>query len=334
MGNQAIVVGGGPAGIQAAATLAEAGVKTLLIEAEDKLGGKVKNWHLLFPDLTPGHELVERLVGRLNRSGAEVRLSTRATAISDRSVTLEDGTVLKADAVIVCTGYELFDARIKEEYGYGIYPDIVTTVDLERMMNEGSIRTTQGRLPQRVALLHCVGSRDVKVGQLHCSRVCCITAVKQAIELRKLLPDAEIYNFYMDIRMFGAGYEEMYRSAQQDHNITFIRGRISEAGRTVDNRIQIKAEDTLVGRPMKMTVDMLVLAVGMSAGETNSCLANCEAVRLAENGFVEPRNAFEGSIESGSPRIFYAGTVTAPKNIGESLHEASAAASRVISMLR
>lgn len=85
-----------------------------------------------------------------------------------------------------------------------------------------------GSRPKRIAFLHCVGSRDEKVCQQHCSKVCCITGVKQAMEMKQLFPDADVFNFYMDIRMFGPGYEEMYREAQQKYNIHFIRGRISE----------------------------------------------------------------------------------------------------------
>ena len=106
-----------------------------------------------------------------------------------------------------------------------------------------------GSRPRRIAFLHCVGSRDEKVCQQHCSKVCCITGVKQAMEMKQLFPEADVFNFYMDIRMFGPGYEEMYREAQQKYNIHFLRGRISEASPTIDGRVQIKAEDTLTGRP-------------------------------------------------------------------------------------
>jgi heterodisulfide reductase subunit A len=139
----------------------------------------------------------------------------------------------------------------------------------------------------------------------------------------------------MDIRMFGPGYEELYQQAQQESNVNFIRGRVSEASPTIDGRIQIKAEDTLVGRPMKMTVDMLVLVVGMKAAAENQRLASSrEGLRLSANGFFAPMDLFSGSVSSGAPGVFYAGAATAPKTIGESIAEGSMAAGRVVEYLK
>ena len=142
----------------------------------------------------------------------------------------------------------------------------------------------------------------------------------------QLFPDADVFNFFMDIRMFGPGYEEMYREAQQKYNIHFIRGRISEASPTIDGRVQIKAEDTLTGRPLRMSVDMLILIVGMRANDDNAVLAAGAGLPRAPSGFMAPRDMFLGNVKSNVEGIFYAGTVTAPKNIGESLNEATAAA--------
>ncbi len=143
--------------------------------------------------------------------------------------------------------------------------------------------------PRRIALLHCVGSRDEKVCQRHCSKVCCITGVKQAIELKKMFPEADVFNFYMDIRMFGAGYEELYREAQQSYNIHFVRGRISEASPMINGRIQIKAEDTLTGRPLRMSIDMLVLLAGMRANDDNAALAAFHSAYLPPDARWPPR---------------------------------------------
>ncbi len=333
MKKKVIVVGGGVAGMEAASTLAELGCESVIVEKDTRLGGKVNGWYKLFPSLTPAGEVVGALSGKVERAGVDTLMGSQVVEISPRGVKLADGSAVEGDAVIVATGYDLFDASIKEEYGYGIYANVFTSVDFEHMMAGGRIATADGRTPQRVAFLHCVGSRDEKIGQSHCSRVCCITAVKQAMELREMVPGCEIYNFYMDIRMFGAGYEEMYREAQQRCNVQFVRGRISEASETIDHRIQIKAEDTLVGRPLKTTVDMLVLVVGMTAGESNACFASCPGVERAASGFLAPRDSFTGNVCSDVPGIFYAGAVTAPKNIGESISEGSAAAMRAFEYL-
>lgn len=327
-----IVIGGGAAGMQAAATLKQQGIDPVIIEKEARLGGKLTRWHKLFPTLTPASEVLAELEQGLG--GVEVIRGRTVGSVDEAGVTLSDGARVEADAVIVATGFDLFRAEIKEEYGYGIYDNVYTSADVEDMLNAGGVQMKDGTAPRRIAILHCVGSRDEKVNQRHCSRVCCITAVKQAMELKEMFPEAEVYNFYMDIRMFGPGYEEMYRRAQEDYNIHFVRGRISEASQTIDKRVQIKAEDTLIGRPLKMTVDMLILAVGMTAGASNAPLAANPAIGVQPSGFLSPRDPFGGNICSGASNIFYAGTVTAPKNIGESINEGTAAAVRAVEYLR
>lgn len=320
------VIGGGVAGMQTALRLAEQGIEPVIIEKEAELGGKLRGWHVLFPSFTPASEILTELRRRIAERGIEVMTRTEARGFSREGVQLPDGRMLACDSVVVCSGFTLFDASIKEEYGYGIYDNVFTTVDIERMLNEGRVAKADGSRPRRIAFLHCVGSRDEKVCQQHCSKVCCITGVKQAMEMRQMFPEADVFNFYMDIRMFGPGYEELYRQAQQQYNIHFVRGRISEASQTIDGRVQIKAEDTLIGLPLRMTVDMLVLIVGMKAGASNMSLSRCCGVALYPSGFVKPLDQFAGNVRSGSERIFYAGTVTAPKNIGESINEAVVAA--------
>ncbi len=318
--------------MSAALALKGCGVEPVIIERDNHLGGNAARWHKLFPTFTPADEVVGDLVRRITQSDIEVRFGAEMMALDNRSVTLRGGERIEADATLVCTGFDLFDAHRKEEYGYGLYENVFTTVDIERMMNEGKVATTTGKIPERIAFLHCVGSRDEKVGRSHCSKVCCITGVKQAIELKKLFPKCEIYNFYMDIRMFGPGYEELYRTAQIEHNIHFVRGRISEASPTIDRRIRFKAEDTLIGRPLRMTVDMFILIVGMQGGASNSALA-ASGLSLSPNGFMSPADHFLGGVCSGKEGIFYAGAVTAPKNIGESINEGVTAAHRVMEYL-
>ena len=328
------VIGGGVAGMQTALRLAEQGIEPVIIEKEAELGGKLRGWHVLFPSFTPASEILTELRRRVAERGIEVLTQTEAAGFTREGVRLTDGRTIACDSVVLCSGFTLFDASIKEEYGYGIYDNVFTTVDIERMLNEGRVAKADGSRPKRIAFLHCVGSRDEKVCQQHCSKVCCITGVKQAMEMKQLFPDADVFNFYMDIRMFGPGYEELYKEAQQTYGIHFVRGRISEAAPTIDNRIQIKDEDTLIDRPLKMTVDMLVLIVGMKAGASNMALSRNRHVDLYPSGFVKPANQFTGNVASDCSRIYYAGAVTAPKNIGESINEGIAAAYKVAGQLK
>ena len=329
-GRKVVVIGGGVAGMQTALRLKALGEHPIIVEREAELGGKVRGWHLLFPTFTPSSEVVEPLRRAVAKRGIEVRLGCRVTTFDAESVELESGERIECEAVALCSGSTIFDARRKEEYGYGVYESVYTSVDIERMMAEERMPE---QAPRRVAILHCVGSRDEKVCQRHCSKVCCITGVKQAIEIKRRYPEADVFNFYMDMRMFGPGYEELYHTAQRDYNIHFVRGRISEASPLMDGRIQVKAEDTLTGRPLRMSVDMLILLVGMRANDDNAALAERADLRLADSGFMRSADLFAANVRSSREGIFYAGTITAPKSVGEVLNEGVVAADAIVEYL-
>jgi heterodisulfide reductase subunit A len=329
-----VIIGGGIAGMQCAYTLSREGIATTIIERENDLGGKIRSWYVLFPTFTPADEVLSQMRHKISKAeNISIKTGCEAKKVTPTAVTLSTGEELRCDGVVIATGYTLFDARIKEEYGYGIYDNVITSADLEQMFNKGEVKLTTGEAPRRIAILHCVGSRDEKVCQRHCSKVCCVTGVKQAIELKQLFPTADVFNFYMDIRMFGPGYEEMYREAQQAHNVHFVRGRISEVSPTIDNRLQIKAEDTLTGRPLKLGVDMLVLLIGMRANDMNSTLVAETGLECQPSGFMKPKDSFIGNVESNVEGIFYAGAVTAPKNVCESLNDGTSAAMAVTEWL-
>lgn len=334
MAKRVVIVGGGAAGMQTALELKSRGIDPIIVERDIELGGKARGWHKLFPSFTPADAIMRPIADRVRAERIRCFYGQEVTSIASDGVLLRSGERIPADAVVVATGFTLFDAHRKQEYGYGLYDNVITSVDLERMMNSGKVLLTDGTEPRRIAILHCVGSRDEKVCQKHCSKVCCITGVKQAIELKEMFPTADVFNFYMDIRMFGPGYEELYREAQQRYNVHFVRGRISEAAETINKRIQIKAEDTLTGRPLKMTVDMLVLLVGMSANYENEALAKSAGLSLAPNGYYKANDSFLGAVCSEREGIFFAGAATAPKSLADTLAEAALTASAVDEYLR
>jgi heterodisulfide reductase subunit A len=212
-----VIIGGGPAGMEAAAKLAGFGHQVTIVEKEEQTGGNLKRWHNLFPHFTSSKVVKDYLKSGIQKSGANVLVQSEAVRIDrekdNQLVILKNGKSLKADAVVQATGFQPFDARRKEEYGYKIYDNVITSVDLEQMFTSGAIVTSSGKIPQRIAFIHCVGSRDKKSGNLYCSKVCCVTGVKQAIELKKEIQEAKIYNFYMDLRMYGQDFEELYIEA-------------------------------------------------------------------------------------------------------------------------
>lgn len=329
MSRHVVVIGGGVAGMECAGRLGMMGHRVTLIEKDAKTGGHAALWYQLFPDRRPAREVIDFL----NESGTAGDV-TVFTGTVVKSVTRGGNCLavetngpgsLNADAVIIATGFDLFDAGKKEEYGHGIYENVITSAELEEMFHNGKVLTVSGKSPERVGIIHCVGSRDEKVGNFHCSKVCCVTAVKQAIEIRELMPDTQVFCFYMDMRMFGPYYEELYRESQEKWNVSYVRGRVSEASETIGGRLVIKVEDTLAGRPLRMELDMLVLMTGMEPSAAGSQLARNSGLIAGANGFLAGNDHHYGTNESPLKGVFYAGSCVAPMNITDSLSHARAA---------
>lgn len=334
-----IIIGGGPAGCEAAHQLANQGIEVELVEKSNETGGNLNNWYQLFPDRKYAKDLNAILKGHLEHPNIRLHLGMEPKKIEKSktgkfNVPLTDGSLLEGDSLLVATGFKIFDARRKEEYGYGIYENVITSVELENMFYNHAITMAGGNTPKRVGIIHCVGSRDEKVCNYHCSKLCCITGVKQAIEIRELLPEAEIFCFYMDMRMFGPGYEEMYREAQEKYNIKFIRGRLSEAAENMQKQLQIKVEDTLVGKPLRMTLDMMILLVGMESSEGTRQTAGELGLNLAPNGFIQPQDPHYRNNFTNVEGVFVAGCGSAPMNLTDTLADARSAASCITAYVK
>ncbi len=337
MAKKVVVIGGGIAGMESSAYLAEMGYDVTLLEKEETLGGHLRNWEKLFPTMRLGSEVLDFL-----KRGVETKVNvirnariTNINLIEKRfQVELDRGASFIADALLVTTGYDIFDATRKEEYGYGIYNNVVTSADLEKMfLKEGPVLNPMGKVPQKIGLVHCVGSRDEKVGHVYCSKVCCVTAVKQAIEIKEKLPDATVYCFYMDLRMYGMHFEALYKEAQEKYAVNFIRGRLSEACENQDHSILVKVEDTLAGKPMKLSVDMLVLMVGFVPSEGTKQVGKMMGLEFGINGFYKTKDQHTLTNVSNIPGVFFAGSCTGPKTITNTITDARAAATTVASYL-
>ena len=328
MKDNIVIVGGGIAGMEAARQLLRMGLNPIIVEKSDHLGGHVARWHRLFPDMTPASELVGGLIEATGQ--ANIFLNTEISFMNrlkdSYNIMLSNGVSVIAKVVLITTGFSVFDASKKEEYGYGVYDRVMTNSDLEQWFNNGNDSRIDGTEINAVGFVHCVGSRDEKARNSQCSKVCCITAVKQAMELRELLPDAEILCFYMDMRMFGPGYEEMYREAQEKYNIKFVRGRLSEASENQAKQVVVKCEDTLVGKPMRMTLDLMVLMVGMEASDGSRWVAKELQLPLAPNGFIQPGDPHYATNRTAVEGVFVAGCATSPMNLTDTLTDARSAA--------
>lgn len=338
MTGEIVVIGGGTAGMEAAGQLARNGFKVTLLEKEKENGGHLRNWYHLFPDRRPGSDVYNYLDQNLHSGNITLHTSTSVSNVTRSgkkfNVKTNSGKEIYADAVIVATGFDLYKSEKKEEYGYTIYENVITSSDLEKKFRSGDLRTSHGKNPEKIGIIHCVGSRDEKSGNLYCSKLCCVTAVKQAIELREKLPLSKVFCFYMDIRMGGAHYEELYMESQEKHSVNYIRGKVSEVSETFSGKLAIKVEDTLAGRPLRMELDMLVLMAGMEISEGSKSIARFLGLETGENRFFKSRDNHFGNNISNVPGVFYAGTCTAPMNITETISHARAAAAEVVDYFR
>ncbi len=322
-----LIIGGGPAGLEAARQLLRLGWEPVIVEKTEQIGGHLSRWYKLFPDMMPASELLEQLTAGLE--GAKVYLKTRVAYMNrlkdGYSIMLSNGTGIQCRAVLIASGFSLFDASKKEEYGYGVYDRVITNADLEAWF-AGASDSRIPEHPRRIAFVHCVGSRDLKAGNSQCSKVCCMTAIKQAIEMKERFPDSGIWCFYMDLRLFGKKYEDFYINAQKDYGVHFVRGRVSEVSEAIDGSLVVKAEDTLAGTPVKLNADLLVLMAGMLCNADTATLARMVRSEVDSDGFLRSRDNIYRINESRRPGVFYAGACTGTKTIPETMAEARAAA--------
>lgn len=334
MKENVIIIGGGVAGLEAARQMLSLGLRPIIVEQSDHLGGHVACWHRLFPDMTPARELVAKLVESCRE--ANIFLETTVQSINrlkdGYAVMLSNGVNILSRAVLIASGFKLFDAAKKEEYGYGVYDHVITNRDLENWF-AGAEDLRIPREPKVFGFVHCVGSRDIKAGNTQCSKVCCMTAIKQAIEIKEKFPGCEVFCFYMDLRLFGKKYEDFYLNAQRDYGIRFIRGRVSEVSETIDGRVQVKAEDTLSGKPLKIQMDCLCLMAGMQCNPSATNIADMLHVEVDTDGFLRSKDNIYSILESQKPGIFFAGACTGTKTVPETVAEARAAALSIFNYL-
>jgi heterodisulfide reductase subunit A len=329
-----LIVGGGPAGLAAAHALATVGHRSVLVEKESRLGGApiLSGYAKLVPTGEWARDAIGGMVKRVEENGL-VAVHRGATVKEYTGepgtfrATLSDGTVLEAGATLLCTGFTHFDSINKPEWGFGTYPDVVTTTQVEQMISSGKgVRCpSDGRKPQRVAILLCVGSRDRQIGREWCSKICCTVSCNIAMEIREELPEAHVYIYYMDIRTFGLYETRYYWRSQEEFKVKYIKARIAEV--TSDGaKLIIKGEDTLVKRPITIPFDLVVHAIGMDPNVDNRALAKIFGVELEPHGFIGKGSAYGALGETSRAGIFVAGAATGPETIDDSIAQARAAA--------
>ncbi|HNW76323.1 MAG TPA: CoB--CoM heterodisulfide reductase iron-sulfur subunit A family protein [Bacteroidales bacterium] len=237
-------------------------------------------------------------------------------------------------AVVVATGYDLWDPKPYEEYGVGRFKDIITSLEFERMVSANGptggvpVRPSDGKVPKTVVFIKCIGSRDEAKGIEYCSKICCMYTAKHAILLHHKVHDSHAYIFYMDIRAAGKGYEEFVKRAQVETGATYLRGRVSKIYRK-DDKLIVRGEDGQLGQVVEVEADLVVLATAIIPNKDNPDLARLLGVSYDKYGYMSEAHPKLRPVETAKAGIFLAGCTQAPKDIPDTVSQASACAAKV-----
>jgi heterodisulfide reductase subunit A2 len=341
-----LVIGGGPAGMEAARGAASLGSKVVLVELRDRLGGtpEAASYASFALDHRKASEVLASMRAEIEGNPLiDIRLHSRVSAFEGQAgefkATLSNikgaTETVGCASVIVATGFDHFDpGRETQMYGYYEYEDVITLVDAEKMLSAGKfVRPSTGEPPKAVCFIQCVGSRDRRIGNEYCSKVCCGISSKEAIEVRELVPDCKVFIFYIDMRMYGFWEDRIYWKAQEEHRVNYVRGIVTEIIQK-NGRLLVKGEDTTMGRPMEVSMDVVVLAVGMEPSRGTKEIGPILGVKQEKHGFIEPvEDAFD-TVSTSVPGIFVAGAAAGPKDLDDSISMAGAAAMKAVAVAR
>ena len=337
-----IILGGGVAGIQAAIDLAGKGFNVNLVEKEKQLGGRVAKLATLYPSYKPGSHFIKLQEDNLKRAGINIYTDTNVKSITgfvgNFEVLLNSNSngdkeypPVKAGAIVVAVGSDLYEVQ-KGEFGYGVYANVFTNQQFEQKTSQGKELTIDGKKPKTVAFIQCVGSRGEK-GNPDCSRYCCQAAIKQSINLRNMGINVVIFN--RDIRVYSRGAEEIYHQAR-GMGVLFVYYENDKPPelKGTDKVTSIVVENKQLGKSEKFAVDAVVLSLGMIPNkEESDYLADLLKIPRGSDRFFMERHSKLGPVETAMEGIFLCGCAQGPKDIADSISQASAVASKVSALL-
>lgn len=330
----ALVLGGGVSGLSAALFLSKMGMQVYLVEEAAQLGGRVRELKSVWPSRRNGAEIVDQMENELKaRSNVRIFTSSKLANFEgffgnyQATIDTPDGEAkVAAGGVVVSIGFSPFDPQIKPELCYGRDPRVVTTLDLER---PGNTLDLPGK--PRVAVLHCVGSRDEQIGKPYCSRICCINALRAAEGIKERFPDSYVESFYMDMRAHPRGGEEFFEDTQEK-GVLFTRANIAEIIPD-EQGITLRGEDTLLGEVFEREFDLVVLSIGMSHPATSRDVASLLKISLDKDKFFLEAHIKLRPFDTAVKGIFIAGSCSGPKDVEESINHGRASALKLYGFL-
>jgi heterodisulfide reductase subunit A len=358
-----LVVGGGIAGLTAALEIADAGYPVILVERSDRLGGRMAQLsplYLNFDDsedllqerieVVTHHPLIQVLtnaevtefggyvgsfavkVGRLGDGETGELVDGEADQFTNLPIHQSTDFSFDVGAIVLATGFDLYAQKNLPEYGGGRYPDVVDSLQFEAMVKSGEIRCpSDGRVPREVVWVQCAGSRDPNLHQSYCSKICCMYVAKQASAYRRLVSDSQAYVFYIDIRSQGRGYDEFVQQAMEQHDVVYLRGKASKIIER-NGRLEVWGADTLSGTAVRAGADLVVLAMAAVPSAGSDALGQLMRVATDESGFFAEAHPKLRPVESPTAGVYLAGAAQFPKDIPETVAQASGAAAKVLQL--
>jgi len=336
---RALVIGGGIAGMTAALHIADAGYPVVLVEREAQLGGKMGQLSSLYLNFDTAPDLLQSRIEAVTRHpNIQVLTEAEVTELGGyvgnftAKVNGSEPFTFDVGAIVVATGFDLLPQSELGEYGGGRYPDVIDSLQFEHMLAQGEIRRpSDGTLPKEVVWVQCAGSRDPELHKPYCSKICCMYVAKQAMAYKQRVPDGQAYVFYIDIRSQGKGYEEFVQRAMTEYDVLYLRGKVARVF-AEDGRVVVWGVDTLSGKAVEVQADLVVLATAAVPSAGARDLAQRLRVSTDEYGFFSEAHPKLRPVESLTAGIFLAGAAQFPKDIPETVAQASGAAAKVLGL--
>lgn len=342
-----LIIGGGISGITAALEIADSGNKVFLMEKTNQLGGIAALIDLTFPHFDSAQQMISKMTERVEKhENIEVLLNTEAKNISGcvgnfkmPLPMLDENAELEFGNIIVATGLKPYNPGSINEYGYGKLPDVITSLEFEKMLKAGKILSSSGKTPKDILIIHCVGSRNKNFHQ-YCSRTCCLTALKYSVQVRSALPHANIYQAYADMRAFGKDCEELYSKASRN-DVMFLmydqQGRLPEIRLAPEREaceMLVDIEELLSGETIEVPADLVILMTAMESHDDVMEVSRTVGVSNCGNGFFMEKHPKLDPVATTTDGVFIAGACQSPKDIPDSVSQAKAAAARILASIK
>ena len=303
-------------------------------EFDEKLGFR-KAIYIPFPQATPAVYTIDmESCIHCKRCSRECERGAIDYEMKDKIVQLNVG------AIVVATGYKLFDVSRYPRLGYGLYNNVITAMEYERFINAAGpthghlVRLSDGKMPHDIGFVQCVGARDVVKGVPYCSRVCCMYGIKNAVMAREHDPTAKVTIYYADIRAFGKGFEEFYEMAKTRFGVNFVKGRVGEVAEDPDtSNLVVEVENIDTAKLESVIHDMLVICPGLQPPDGLEVIADVLNLVQGEYGYLDIRDPFSAPVTTEVSGVFTCGCADGPKDIPDSVTAGSAAAMRATIIL-